>query len=423
MKFLHAHSIRAILAVCLASGAAYTADFAYGADVSWLTQMEASSRVFKDSTGTSRDLLDILKTYGVNAIRLRVWVNPSDGWCGKADVIKKAKRVQAKGMRLMVDFHYSDSWADPGKQTKPAVWASYTQDQLSKAVLDHTTDILTTLRDSGVTVSWVQVGNETNDGMLWPANTGDPGGRVTVNGAARFAQLVQSGSQAVKTFDPSIPVVIHVSNGWDNGLFRWVFDSLKAKGANWDVVGMSIYPDTSNWRTQSAQVLANMQDMVSRYQKKVMIAEVGFAMSQADTSYSLLKLLLSNTKSVASAAGLGVFYWEPEAYYGWQGYQLGVFDDAGKPTKALRAFREASGITRITTGPNASAPCWVHVGSGIQWHGTNPISYQIHGIQGQLFERGAAFPGATVGVLLPSGVYQVIADDGIERKILPWVRP
>lgn len=413
-----------ILGAALVLGsAAHAADFAYGADVSWLTQMESSGKVFRDSAGTSRDLLDILKTYGVNAVRLRVWVNPSDGWCGKADVIRKAKRVQAKGMRLMVDFHYSDSWADPGKQPKPAAWANYTQDQLSRAVSDHTTDILRTLRDSGVVVSWVQVGNETNDGMLWPASNGDPGGRVTVNGASRFAGLVQSGSQAVKAFDPSIPVVVHLSNGWDNGLFRWVFDSLRAKGADWDVVGMSIYPDSSNWRTQSAQILANMQDMVSRYQKKVVISEVGFAMSQADTSYALLKLLISNTRSVASGAGLGVFYWEPEAYYGWQGYQLGVFDDAGKPTKALRAFREASGITALRSGEAIPLQGWNSTRDGIRWEGSSPARYRIMGAQGRIEEEGDLAPGALAGHRLRPGIHHISWQSGASHGFATCVIP
>ena len=418
MKFLRQFLLGSLLGCALLPSVVRGADFAYGADVGWLSQMESSGKVFHDSTGKAGDLLDILKQYGVNSIRLRTWVNPSDGWCGKADLVKMAKRVHGKGFRLMVDFHYSDSWADPGKQPKPAAWASYTQDQLVQAVKTYTTDILTTLKDSGVVPEWVQVGNETNDGMLWPANTGDAGGRITVNGAAKFAALVQSGSQAAKSVDPSALVVVHVSNGWDNGLFRWVFDSLKAKGASWDVVGMSVYPDSSNWRTQAAQVLANMNDMVSRYGKKVVVSEVGFAMSQSDTSYNLLKLLVSNTKSVANGAGLGVFYWEPEAYYGWQGYQLSAFDDSGKPTKALNAFREASGITSLPPRRNGAHETWESSAKCIVWQGARPVRYVIVDLSGKSVEQGLAAPGSPVGSSLGEGAYAIRTPAGVVH----WTR-
>jgi len=174
------------------------------------------------------------------------------------------------------------------------------------------------------------------------------------------------------------------------------------------VVGMSLYPDSTNWRTQAAQALTNMKDMVSRYGKKVVVSEVGFAMSQSDTSYNLLKQLVSNTKSVANGAGLGVFYWEPEAYYGWQGYQLSAFDDSGKPTRALRAFQEASGITsiepiepwRIGTGGN-----WESIAKGLVWHGAQPAIYRIADLSGKIVEEGMIIPGETAGTRLARGSY------------------
>lgn len=406
MNLLRLH-LPILLGFFLLPCAATATDFAYGADVSWLSQMESSGKVFHDSTGNVQDLLDILKQYGVNSIRLRTWVNPSDGWCGKSDLVKMAMRAHAKGLRVMVDFHYSDSWTDPGKQTKPSAWTSYTQDQLAQAVRTYTVDVLTALKDSGVVPEWAQVGNETNDGMLWPANSGDPGGRITVNGAAKFAALVQSGSQAVKSVDPTTQVVVHVADGWDNALFRWVFDSLKSNGTSWDVVGMSIYPDSTNWRTQASQVLANMKDMVSRYGKKVVVSEVGFAMSQSDTSYNLLKLLVANAKSVSNGAGLGVFYWEPEAYCGWQSYQLGAFDDSGKPTRALRAFQEASGITSNATSRRSSDTFWEPRATEIVWHGDAAAAYRIADLSGATLERGKASPGMAVGKSLPRGSYAI----------------
>mgnify|MGYP003736544475 CR=1 FL=1 len=313
------------------------AEIARGADVGWLSQMESEGRIFRDQEGRAGDLLAILQGMGINSIRLRVWVDPAGGWCGKDDVVRMAKRAAGMGFRLMIDFHYSDSWADPGKQTKPAAWAGHGMEQLKADVAAHTTEVLQALKAAGVSPEWVQVGNETNDGMLWED------GKASKS-MANFAALVQSGSKAVKAVFPGAKVVVHVSNGYDNTLFRWIFDGLKANGAQWDVVGMSLYPDPTTWRTTESRAVTNMKDMVSRYGKQVVVSEVGIAMASADSGYALLKKLQADVASLPGGAGLGVFYWEPQAFGGWQGYKLGAFDDSGKPTRTLDAFRELSEI-------------------------------------------------------------------------------
>jgi arabinogalactan endo-1,4-beta-galactosidase len=342
-------SLPAILlsSVFASSLAAAPAEPARGADVGWLSQMESSGKVFKDSKGVSGDLLEILKGVGVNSIRLRVWVNPADGWCGPADVVKMAQRAKAQGYRIMIDFHYSDSWADPGKQTKPAAWTSHPLDQLKTDVTQHTTNVLKSLKDAGVTPEWVQVGNETNNGMLWEE------GKASTN-MAGFAGLVQNGSKAVHAVFPNAKVVVHISNGYDNSLFRWIFDGLKSNGVEWDAIGMSFYPDTPTWRTTEQQCKANMADMVSRYGKQVVISEVGLPEADVDSSYACLKLLQKDVSALPNAAGLGIFYWEPEAYASWQGYKLGAFDDSGKPTHALDAFRELATGTVLRKGASES---------------------------------------------------------------------
>lgn len=314
--------------------------FAKGADIGWLSEMEASGRKFYNSSGQAQDLLDILKNKGVNSIRLRVWHTPTGGWCGKEDVVKQAVRAKNKGFRIMVDFHYSDSWADPGQQNKPAAWTSYSFSQLTQAVKDHTVDVLTTLKNNGVTPEWVQVGNETNNGMLWDD------GKASAN-MKNFATLVTSGYDGVKSVFPNAKVIVHLSNGFDNGLFRWMFDGLKSNSAKWDVIGLSIYPDQSasstSWQTIDPQCLSNMNDMVSRYGKEVMVAEIGIDWIDPQVAFDFVSDILKKTRSVSGGKGLGVFYWEPESYYGWSGYHKGTFDDTGKPTKALDAFLE--GIT------------------------------------------------------------------------------
>jgi arabinogalactan endo-1,4-beta-galactosidase len=304
--------------------------FAKGADISWLTQMEGAGKIFYNSTGTAQDCFQILKNLGMNSIRLRVWVDPAGGWNNTADVLAKALRAKALGMRIMIDFHYSDSWADPGQQNKPAAWAAQDFATLQTSVYNHTFSVLTTLKSNGITPEWVQVGNETNDGMLWPT------GKASTN-MANFATLVNKGYDAVKAVDASIKVIVQISNGFDNSLFRWIFDGLKNNGGKWDIIGMSLYPDPANWATLNSQCLANMNDMISRYSKPVMICEVGMSWDQAAACNSFLSDLITKVKSLGNN-GLGVFYWEPQSYNNWQGYTKGAFDNTGKPTVALNAF-------------------------------------------------------------------------------------
>ena len=303
--------------------------FAYGADPSWVTQMEASGYKFYNNSGVQQDLFTILGGKGINAIRLRVWVNPSGGWCNTADVVAKALRAKAAGMSILIDFHYSDTWADPGHQTVPAAWSSLDFTDLMTTTYNYTQSTLNTLKTNGITPTWVQVGNETSNGMLWPD------GEASLN-MKQYAWLVNCGYNATKAVFPSCKVIVHLANGYDNTTFRWLFDGLKANGASWDVIGMSLYPSTTNWSTLDAECLSNMQDMVSRYGKQVMICEVGMEADQPTITESFLKDIIAKTKSVSG--GLGVFYWEPECYNGWQGYGSGAFGSNGEPTAAMNAF-------------------------------------------------------------------------------------
>ena len=307
--------------------------FAKGADVSWLTQMEASGIRFYDSTGVQTECMSLLKSLGMNSTRLRVWVNPAGGWCNANDVLAKATRAKNLGMKILLDFHYSDSWADPGQQNKPAAWATQDFTTLKNSVYQHTFDILTTLKAANIVPEWVQVGNETNDGMLWPD------GKASTN-MANFAKLINAGYDAVKAVNPGSKVMVHISNGYDNNLFRWIFDGLQSNGAHWDIIGMSLYPSSANWPTLNAQCLANMNDMVSRYGKEVMVCEVGMSWDQSTACYNFITDLTAKIKSVTGNKGLGIFYWEPEAHNNWQGYTLGAFDNSGTPTRALQAFKE-----------------------------------------------------------------------------------
>jgi arabinogalactan endo-1,4-beta-galactosidase len=332
MKFLKLLTLSAVMTIAFAMDSQKVhAQFAKGADVSWMTQQENAGYKWYNNNGTQQDLFAILKAKGLNTIRLRVWLNPWEGWCGKADVVAKAIRAKNAGFRIMIDFHYSDYWADPGQQAKPAAWTSYSFTQLTTAVYNHTVDVLNTLKSNGVTVEWVQVGNETNDGMLWED------GRASQN-MRNYAYLVNAGYDGTKAVFPSAKVVVHLSNGYDNGLFRWNFDGLKNNGAKWDVIGLSLYPTRSNWQSLNNQCLSNMQDMIARYGKQVMVVEVGMEARQATDCKNFLIDLMNKTASLPNGNGLGVIYWEPQTYGRWQGYSKGAFDDKGRPTVALDAF-------------------------------------------------------------------------------------
>ena len=305
--------------------------FAKGADVSWLTEMEKSGSKFYNADGKETECMHLLRELGMNAIRLRVWVDPSDGWCNPDDVLTKAWRAQQLGMRVMIDFHYSDSWADPSQQTKPASWEGLSLEELETAVADHTKEVLNLLKTNGITPEWVQVGNETGNGMLWDE------GNASEN-MAQYAALNNAGYDAVKEVFPDAKVIVHVQSGNDNSLFRWLFDGLKENGGKWDVIGMSLYPAADTREQMTTDCISNMNDMISRYGSEVMICETGMPWDDAATAKSFLTGLITKCQGIADDQCLGVLYWEPEAYNSWKDYALGAFDNTGTPTEAMDAF-------------------------------------------------------------------------------------
>jgi arabinogalactan endo-1,4-beta-galactosidase len=302
-----------------------------GADVSWLTQMEDSGFQFYDSAGAAMDCMQLLRSLDIGVIRLRAWVNPVTKYNSTADVVAKAVRAKNLGLRVMIDFHFSDTWADPGHQTTPAAWSGLGFPALADTLYSYTVSVLDSLQAAGVVPSFVQVGNEVDNGMCWPAGEAD-------SNMANFAALVKAGYQAVKSINDSIKVIVHVSNGYDSAHFQWLFDGLKSNGAQWDIIGMSLYPSATNWQTYNAECFANMNDMVARYGTPVMICEVGMPENEAATCNSFITDLIHKVRAVNGGNGLGVLYWEPESYAPFLAYGLDAFDDTGKPTVAMDAF-------------------------------------------------------------------------------------
>ena len=312
------------------------ASFFRGADVSWLAQMEATGYVFYDENGNAADCLDLLMARGINSIRLRVFVHPSSdkisGHCSPEETAEMAARAKAKGLEVMLDFHYSDTWADPAHQTKPATWASVPFAALKDSVYAHTYYTLNLLKQAGVTPKWVQIGNEIPSGMLWPSGH--------INNPQQLAELINSGNQAVKDIDNKIQTIVHIDQGNDNARFRWFYDLMQQNGAQFDIIGASYYPHWlgSDYTVTIDDLGNNLKDMVTRYNKPVLVVEVGGDYWEVANSKDLLIATIGAVKDVPSQMGLGVFYWEPQGAKPWSGYQLNCWQDNGRPSPALDAF-------------------------------------------------------------------------------------
>ncbi|RPF31053.1 arabinogalactan endo-1,4-beta-galactosidase [Streptomyces sp. TLI_185] len=293
-----------------------------GADISSLAKSEALGGVYRTSSGTTGDAVTILKNTGMNYARLKVWVNPADGYNNKTRVLAMAKRIKAAGMKLLVDFHYSDTWADPGAQSKPAAWSGHSYSQLKTDVYNHTYDVLSALKAQGTAADMVQVGNEINGGMLWSEGSTD--------NWSQLAGLINSGYSAVKAVSSGTQVALHLANAGDDSTVRWWFDSAKTYNINYDVIGLSYY---GYWHGSLAAAQTTLDDVVSRYGKPVFIAETAYPFrldskdsltNQIDTTGELvsgypatqagqlawMNAVANIVEAVPGNKGLGVFYWE-----------------------------------------------------------------------------------------------------------------
>ena len=320
-------------------------DFASGADVSWCTEMEASGKYFYNSAGQQTEMMALLAQLGMTAVRLRVWVNPETAygpWCDKADVVAKAKRAKNAGLDVMIDFHYSDFFADPGRQTKPTAWKTYTFEQLKQAVNDHTVDVLQALKDEGVTPKWVQVGNETRLGMIW-----NDGKIVWSNSQpwAGYVALSNAGYDAVKSVFPSALVIVHLDRAPESN--SWFFQQFKDNGGKFDAIGLSHYPETSTWQANNISTASNIRSLHNTFQVPVILVETGYYWNSDNTeAEEVMTDLFSRTMTINGCGG--IFYWEPEVYnwwkptyyqnLGWNAYNKGAFNANGRPSAALNPF-------------------------------------------------------------------------------------
>ena len=324
-------------------------EFLKGMDLSTLKEVEALGGKFYDK-GVEKDVLDILKSYGVNAVRLRLWNDPytengepyGAGTNDLSTTIELARRGLDKGMEVLLDFHYSDFWADPGKQRVPKAWRGMNLEQLESAVYEYTRETLETMKREDAMPTLVQVGNEISKGILWPYGQ--------VSDYDSLIRLINAGIKGVRAVNSDIPIMLHLDNGGNNALYREWFDHYMEKGEDFQIIGLSYYPF---WHGSMSDLRNNMNDIALRYGKELMIAEVSMGYTMEDyASYEKLEPherkgmatrpelvekidypmtkegqqqfltdIFTILKEVPDGKGAGYFYWEaawiPVAGSGW----------------------------------------------------------------------------------------------------------
>ena len=360
-------------------------DFIMGSDVSMLAELEANGALFYEN-GVATDCLQILRDHGVNWVRLRIWNDPTDAkgvnLGGGNDDLKTvsglAARAKKLGLKFLLDFHYSDWWADPGKQNMPKAWVGLDLDHLKTSLYDYTSGVIKDLAKAGAMPDMVQIGNEINGGMMWPVGATSPQGTAQIGGYDALAALLNMGIKAVHDADPNgadparrAKTLIHLANGGDNVLYHTVFDALTKRGVDFDVIGLSYY---SYWHGPMAGLVANMNDISQRYHKPVAVVETAYAymLAGSDSTANLfddtaekeggylatvqgqatmVRDVMAAVAQVPGGMGLGVFYWEPDWYAvkgaGWQAGQgnewenQAMFDPQGRALQSMYVFRLA----------------------------------------------------------------------------------
>ena len=299
-----------------------------GADISFLPQLEARGLKFSDK-GVEKDAIQILKDHHFNYIRLRIFNNPAadsgyspgKGFCDLPHTLAMAKRVKAAGLKLLLDFHYSDTWADPQKQFKPLAWKELHGAALAQAVHDYTKEVLLALQAQGTLPDMVQVGNEINHGMLWP----DAHVQLS-DSLARYdtlAQLAQAGSRAVREVNPKTLVMLHIALGGQTQLSNAWLDRMVAHKVDFDVIGESYYP---KWHGTIPDLKANLTQLARRYPQDIVVVE-----------YSERKPEVNDVVfNLPGGKGKGSFIWEP--LNTWEA----VFDKQGRANDLLPLYDELS---------------------------------------------------------------------------------
>ncbi|PWT76715.1 MAG: galactosidase [Bacteroidetes bacterium] len=286
-----------------------------GADISWLPELESRGIHFKEN-GIEKDAILLLKEKGFNYIRLRIFNNPAadsgyspkNGFCDLEHTKKMAARIKAAKMKFLLDFHYSDFWADPGKQFKPSAWKNLPFEELRQAVHDFTKHVVSELKAQGATPDMIQIGNEINHGMIWPD--------AHIDHLDTLAALVKAGIAAIREVDPSIRIMLHIACGGQNEESRFFLDNMIKRQVKFDLIGESYYP---RWHGTLQQLDSNLKDLSTRYRQDIVVVEY----SEHKKEVNDIVFNLPGNK------GLGTFIWEP------LNFGESIFDKTGNMKDSL----------------------------------------------------------------------------------------
>ncbi|KAG8831875.1 hypothetical protein FRC17_002413 [Serendipita sp. 399] len=272
---------------------------------------------FLNAGGQSSNAVAILQSGGANYVRLRIW---TAGEYTVANAIGLAQRAKSAGMKIFVDLHYSDTWADPAHQSIPSGWPTDLSG-LNTRIYTYTKDVVTSFKNAGINIDMIQIGNEIRQGLLWPVGK-------TPNWSAA-SQLLNSGRSGAIDGNPSSPpkIMIHIDNGWDWSLQQWWWDGIQVQGAltldKVDYIGVSFYPFYGTSATL-ANLKSSLTNMANRYGRPIVVAETDWPASCSGTTLSEPSIPISasgQTQWVQKIAqvlcglpgglGKGIFYWEP----------------------------------------------------------------------------------------------------------------
>jgi len=299
--------------------AAKTWPYCIGADVSWVQQQEDKGLNFSDS-GVKKDVLHILTENGFNWIRLRLFVDPKavkgyskDGYCDLEHTLATAKRIKTSGMKFLLDFHYSDTWADPGKQFMPTSWDSLKSKDLEDRIFHYTKDVLLQFKKEGLTPDMVQIGNEINHGMLWPEGKTD-------STLIPLSNLLRRASEAVRTVSPNCKIMIHLACGGQNRESVWFLDKIIKNGVSFDIIGQSYYPE---YHGTLDELKNNLTDLIARYHKPIVVVE--YQVFRKEVNEIVMNL--------PDKKGLGTFIWEATSPR-WGN----LFDKDGATTEYMKLY-------------------------------------------------------------------------------------
>ena len=252
-------------------------NFIRSADLSFLPEIEQTGTVFYNKNNVAKDVLTILKDNGCNTIRLRLWHSPSNIHSSLSELTAMATRIKAAGLRVWLDIHYSDRWADPGAQTKPSAWQSLPLAVLKDSVYSYTKRVVQLINPY-----CVQVGNEINDGFLWPE------GKLSTN-SANFIELLKAGCKAVKDVGSNSRIIIHYAG--INGASQF-YDLLRNNNVDYDMVGLSYYPMYHGLNLTDVQ--STMNTIAAANKKEIVIAETSYPFTLGYNDYT------NNTLGLAS---------------------------------------------------------------------------------------------------------------------------